>query len=78
MSQVEMKIKPSFSRQVKAPRELLTAEEVKACKSISDGIRQCLKKFPDAKDREISDFLGLNRPQWVWNVRHQILKRVSK
>lgn len=71
----EMKIQPSFSRKVSPPRDLLTPEELKGCKSISDGIRQCLSKFPDAKDREVSDFLGLNRPQWVWNVRHQILKR---
>lgn len=73
----EMKIQPSFSRTVKEPRTLLTPEELKGCKSISDGIRKCLAKFPDAKDREISDFLGLNRPQWVWNVRHQILKRTK-
>lgn len=74
----EMKIQPSFSRKVQPPRDLLTPEELKGCKSISEGIRLCLTKHPGVKDREVSDFLGLNRPQWVWNVRHQILKRVTK
>ena len=70
-----MKVKAAFSRKVAEPRQLLTQEEIDGCKSVSDAIRKCLKKFPDAKDREISDFLELGRPQWVWNVRHQNLKK---
>jgi hypothetical protein len=67
----------SFSRKVTPPRKEMEGhtKTLEGMKSQSERIRFLLKTFPDAKDREISDFLELNRPQWVWNVRHQILKR---
>lgn len=67
----------SFSRKVSPPRKEMEShiETLKKMKSQSERIRFLLKTFPDAKDREISDFLELSRPQWVWNVRHQVLKR---
>ena len=71
------KFEGAFSRKVSAPRKEFDShiEKLGKLPSQSARIRYLLKEFPDAKDREISDFLELNRPQWVWNVRHQILKR---
>jgi hypothetical protein len=71
------KFASSFSRKVQAPREemnkhLATLEKLP---TQSDRIRFLIKTFPDAKDREISDFLELGRPQWVHNVRNYKPKR---
>lgn len=67
----------SFSKTVKPPRKEFDEHLTKLEKmtSQSERIRFLIKTFPDAKDREISDYLELNRPQWVWNVRNQQPKR---
>jgi hypothetical protein len=70
------KFASSFSRAPVTPRKefdkhIPTLEKMA---SQSERIRFLMKEFPDAKDREISNFLEI-RPQWVWNVRHQNLKR---
>lgn len=69
----------SFNRTVSAPRKEFDTHipKLEKMKSQSERIRYLIKEFPDAKDREISDFLELNRPQWVWNVRNQNLKRTK-
>jgi len=74
------KFSSSFSRQVREPREEFNTHipVLEKMGSQAERIRYLIKEFPDAKDREISDFLELNRPQWVWNVRHQIEKRKIK
>ena len=74
------KFASSFSKTVSAPREEFNqhTKQLEKLATQADRIRYLLREFPDAKDREISDFLELNRPQWVWNVRHQILKRNIK
>lgn len=71
------KFESSFSRKVRPPREEMNTHVPKLQKlgTQADRIRYLIKEFPDAKDREISDFLELNRPQWVHNVRNQVLKR---
>ena len=71
------KFTSSFSRKVSPPRKEME-DHVKTLEKLptqSDRIRFLIKTFPDAKDREISDFLELNRPQWVHNVRHYVPKR---
>lgn len=71
------KFASSFSKTVGAPRKEFDQHlaKLEKMKSQSDRIRFLIREFPDARDREISDFLELNRPQWVWNVRNQQLKR---
>jgi hypothetical protein len=71
------KFTSSFSRKVSEPRKEMNdhLKTLEKMKSQSERIRFLIKTFPDARDREISDFLELNRPQWVWNVRNQHLKR---
>ena len=71
------KFEGAFSRKVSPPRKEFDThiEKLGKMSSQSERIRFLIKEFPDARDREISDFLELNRPQWVWNVRNQHLKR---
>ena len=71
------KFASSFSKNVSAPRKEFDnhLQKLEKMKSQSDRIRYLIREFPDARDREISDFLELNRPQWVWNVRNQHLKK---
>lgn len=71
------KFDSSFSRKVSPPRKEMEehTKTLGGMKSQSDRIRYLIKTFPDAKDREISDFLELNRPQWVNNVRKYQPKR---
>lgn len=71
------KFSSSFTRRVAPPRPEMEQHTSKLAKmaSQSERIRYLIREFPDAKDREISDFLELNRPQWVWNVRNQHLKK---
>lgn len=70
----------SFSRKVTPPRKEMEdhVPKLEKMNSQSERIRYLIKTFPDARDREISDFLDLNRPQWVWNVRNQNLKKGTK
>jgi hypothetical protein len=71
------KFASSFSRKVQPPREAMN-EHIPALEKLatqSDRIRYLIREFPDAKDREISDFLELGRPQWVHNVRNYKPKR---
>lgn len=71
------KFSSSFARKVQPPRVEMEEHNDALAKltTQSDRIRYLINKFPDAKDREISDFLELNRPQWVHNVRNYKPKR---
>jgi hypothetical protein len=71
------KFASSFNRKVQPPREEMNnhIKQLEKLSTQSDRIRYLIKEFPDAKDREISDFLELNRPQWVHNVRNYKPKR---
>lgn len=71
------KFESSFSKKVKPPRAEMEnhLEALGKLPTQADRIRYLIKEFPDAKDREISDFLELNRPQWVHNVRNYKPKR---
>lgn len=64
----------SFSKNVAEPREFLTEQEQKGCKSMAEAIKLCKKKHPDAKNGEIARYLGI-RPQWVHNVLSYVPKR---
>jgi len=71
------KFTSSFSRKVLPPRKEMGdhTDTLSKMGTQSDRIRYLIKTFPDAKDREISDFLELDRPQWVHNVRNYKPKR---
>lgn len=73
------KFSSSFSRKVSPPRKEMEThvDTLSKLGTQSDRIRYLIKTFPDAKDREISDFLELNRPQWVHNVRNYKPKRTE-
>ena len=72
-----MRFESSFNRKVLPPRKEMETHipQLEKLGTQSDRIRYLIKTFPDAKDREISDFLELNRPQWVHNVRNYVPKR---
>ena len=59
----------------------LTDDEIKKFNSIADAIRYVSKKYPDASNGSIAKLLskyhpnGNVRPQHVYNVLHQIIKR---
>ena len=58
----------------------LTKEEVLGFQSIADAIRYLVTKHPEASNGSIAKLLSnyhskTVRPQWVYNVRHQELKR---
>lgn len=67
-----VEIKRAFTKTPKEPRELLTPEEAKSCKSMAEAIRLCSTKTTDRG--EIARFLGI-KYQWVRNVLTQELKR---
>ena len=71
------KFSSSFSKTVSPPRvEMnLHINHLEKLPTQADRIRFLIKTFPDAKNREISDFLELDRPQWVHNVRNYQSKR---
>lgn len=71
------KFSSSFSRKVNPPRKEMESHvpTLEKMGTQSERIRYLIQTFPDAKDREISDFLELNRPQWVHNVRNYKPKR---
>ena len=59
---------------------ILTDAELQSCESIADAIRKCVKKDPTLSNGTIAKFLSKHhtkdvRPQWVYNVRNQHLKR---
>lgn len=60
--------------------EILTEAEIKKCTSMADAIRACVAKDPQLSNGTIARFLSKYhtkdvRPQWVYNVRNQELKR---
>lgn len=61
----------SFSREAITPRKEFDEHigKLEKMSSQAERIRYLLKQFPDAKDREIANFLEI-RPQWVWNVKN--------
>lgn len=80
MSQIQkIDFVPTKSREARAPRQLLKAEDYKVGMTIASLIRLAKKKVPDASNGEISRFLseftGKHvRPQWVFNVLNTELK----
>lgn len=57
----------------------LSKEEVQQFVSIADAIRYLIKKYPEASNGSIARLVSKYhtkevRVQWVYNVRHQILK----
>ena len=67
-------------KSVTIDKDILTEKELEACNSMADAIRACVKKDPTASNGTIARFLSKHhtdtvRPQWVYNVRNQNLKR---
>ncbi len=61
-------------------KTLLTDAELQQVKSMAEAIRLCIKKHPNESNGTIARFLSKHHvkkvpPQWVYNVRHQELKR---
>lgn len=61
-------------------KDILTDDQLKSVESMADAIRLCIKVDPNASNGTIARFLSKHHtkkvpPQWIYNVRHQQLKR---
>lgn len=68
-----VKFEETFSRNVKAPRQLLETTDYKVGMTMATLIRMCKEKDPKTSNGEIARFLTeftgkFVRPQWVFNV----------